>query len=145
MAQDYPQDPCNANQTPAVETSYKGVHIPGRSDEYQIEIDLDKDELIEDGELLDASVVNARRTVKEFIGEEDYEAVGIFLGYAENDWTRQDMWRESEYGRGEVFAATNRLDQNYGLVEVGANIVDLSEKGEEAYEFFKLLSEDELL
>lgn len=128
-----------------METSYEAVHVPGRSDEYQVEINLNSEKLIENGRLLDASTVNARNAIRQFIDDEESEAIGVFLGYAENDWNKQELWRNSEYSRRDVFTATKRLEEDYNLVDISVDEIALTDEGEKAHEFFEVLPEDNIL
>jgi hypothetical protein len=139
-----PEEAC---QTESIDISLDNLYIPGNGDNFDIETILDVDSVMHDGELVDGDKVAARNTLTDFLEEYDEggEELGIFLGYAENGWSSEQMWLNSDYGRSEVYQATEKLEEEHGLVETDFGDVDLTARGQEVYDAFTVLSEDENL
>ncbi|PSH02324.1 MAG: hypothetical protein BRC26_01125, partial [Nanohaloarchaea archaeon QH_8_44_6] len=101
------------------------------------------EDVIDEGEITDAETVKAKSVMEGFSAEYegDTETLEVFLGYAENDWTSEDMWRKSELDRDTVYSATEALEEDHGLVQTDFGDVGLTQKGSEVYEAFEILSE----
>jgi hypothetical protein len=139
-----PEEAC---QTETIELSLDSLYIPGSGREFDIETVLELDQVMQDGELVEGRKVAARSTLTSFLEryDEGGEELGIFLGYAENGWSSERMWRNSDYRRNEVYQATETLEDEYGLIETDFGDVDLTARGQEVYDAFTVLSEDEEL
>ena len=145
MAQHYPIEPGKSLTTPSPELTFESVSIPGSEEEYNVEAILDVEDVIDEGELVDAEVVKAQSAFGSFISEyeDDSDTLEVFLGYAENDWGSEQMWRNTDHSRGELYESTEVLEEEYGLIETEYGDVNLTQKGHDVYDAFEILSENE--
>lgn len=139
----YTVEPEKATQNEMPEITFDSFFVPG-SQEYEVAAILDVEDVMEEGDLIPAETVQARRVFGEFIEEyeNDSETLGIFLGYAENDWTSEEMWRNTDYSRGELYNSTEKLEDNYGLIETDFGNVSLTQEGKDVYDAFEILAEE---
>jgi hypothetical protein len=140
---DYPMDPEEVLTTQSPELSFETVSVPGKNRQYNIETVLGIEDAIDDGELVAAEVLSERSTLGEFISEyeDDSKTLKIFLGYAENSWSSEEMWQETDHRRDEIFGATEVLEEDYGVIETDFGDVELTERGNEVHRAFQELTQ----
>ena len=140
----YTVSPEKACQHETVEISLDNLYIPGVEESFNIETELEVGDVMHNGDLIDGGEVAAKSTMFNFLNEYEgeQEELGIFLGYAENDWSYQEMWHESNYSRTEINQANKTLEE-YGMIEMDFGDVNLTAKGEDVYRAFDILSEDQ--
>lgn len=119
------------------------IIVPGSGTRYELNFDLELDQLVHEGDLVQAEVASGLSIFEEFMeGYEDNETgIEVFLGYAENDWSAEEMWHETDISRDSIYSVTEALEEEYGLVETDFGDVELTQDGESMYETFLHLSE----
>ena len=121
----------------------ENVSVPGSDDRYDLNFDLDPDEVIHNGEVVDADIAAGLSLFQEVMAdyEEGDATLEVFLGYVENDWDTETLWRETDMSRDEVYDATGELSEEYGLIDWSFGDVDLTEDGENFHRTFEYLAE----
>lgn len=121
-------------------------NVPGQEHSYNIDTIVDIADVVDNqGSLIPGEVVDAATTVLDFIQsqEGDVMVIETFLGYAESDWSLNEMWENTDYNFSEIDMATDRLEQEE-VLEVNYGDVTLTDGGIEVYDAFEVLSESDV-
>lgn len=118
------------------------ITVPGSDSEYSLSFDVNMEELVHQGTLIDAEIASGLSTFKEVMEnyDEDTETLEVFLGYVENDWTAEEMWHQTDMGRDSIYSATEILEEDYELLETDFGDVEVTESGQNFYDTFVYLS-----
>lgn len=127
----------------AVDEEAEHITVPGSDASYELNFNLDLEQLVHDGNLVQAEVAAGLSVFEEFMQEYDDSETGleVFLGYAENDWSAEEMWHQTDMARDSIYSVTEALEEDYGLVETDFGDVELTGDGESMYETFLHISE----
>lgn len=126
-----------------VDEGVENIRLPGSDASYELDFDLDLGQLVHDGDLVQPEVAKGLSVFEEFMQNYKDSETGleVFLGYADNDWTAEDMWHATDMSRDSIYSVTEALEEDYGLVETDFGDVELTRDGESMYETFLHISE----
>ena len=126
-----------------VDSDEEIITVPGSGTSYELDFKLDLEQLVHEGDLVQAEVAAGLSVFEEFMQEYEDSETGleVFLGYAENDWSAEEMWHNTDINRDSIYSVTEALEDNYGLVQTDFGDVELTQDGESMYETFLHLSE----
>lgn len=124
------------------EPDFDSVSVPGPETEYEINFNVDLKQLMHEGELVDAAVCAGIPVFEEVMSEyQDSSYLEVFLGYAESDWTAEEMWQNTNMERNEIYSITEELEDDQGLIRTDFGDVELTGRGRNLYETLTYLSD----